>query len=90
MRYPEKRKRVPADNQGEISNMVQLRAIAADGSVRDCEGMLTAELSELLEHTVDLYSRVGFQAPWISYVAVEGPRWKGRKSWGFAASSQLR
>ena len=54
--------------------MMQLLAISADGSAAGYEGVLTAELSEVLQHTVDFYLRVGFEVPWISYLAVEGSR----------------
>lgn len=48
-----------------------LLAISEDGSVPGYDGQRSAELSEVLRHTVDLYSRVGFVAPWISYLAVD-------------------
>jgi [ribosomal protein S5]-alanine N-acetyltransferase len=50
--------------------MVHLLAISSDGSVVGHEGVLASELSEVLQHTVSLYSRVGFEPPWISYLAV--------------------
>jgi RimJ/RimL family protein N-acetyltransferase len=53
---------------------MHLLAISADGSVAGYDGARTAELSEVLQHTVDLYSRVGFEIPWISYLAVDGSR----------------
>ena len=49
--------------------MVQLRAISSDGSVEGYEGDFTPGVLEVLQHTVELYSRVGFEPPWISYLA---------------------
>jgi RimJ/RimL family protein N-acetyltransferase len=51
---------------------MHLLAISEDGSVPGYGGARTAELSDVLRHTADLYSRVGFSAPWISYLAVDG------------------
>jgi len=49
--------------------MLQLRAVEADGSVAGHEGDFSPGVSEVLKHTVELYSRVGFERPWISYLA---------------------
>lgn len=51
---------------------MQLLAISEDGSVPGYNGEWTADLSEVLRHTADFYSRVGFAIPWISYLAVYG------------------
>ena len=49
--------------------IVQLRAVLADGSVTGLEGGLSPGVSEVLRNTVKLYSQVGFEPPWISYLA---------------------
>jgi RimJ/RimL family protein N-acetyltransferase len=51
---------------------MDLLPISEDGSVPGYDGEHTAELSEILQHTVAFYARVGFAAPWISYLAVDG------------------
>jgi [ribosomal protein S5]-alanine N-acetyltransferase len=57
----------------EFLTMLQLLAILEDGSVSGYDDVPTSELSAVLRRTVDLYSRVGFEVPWISYLAVDGP-----------------
>lgn len=55
-------------------NTIDLMPIEADGSVAvDC-AQLPAGLPEILQQTAAFYSRVGFAAPWISYLAMEGTR----------------
>lgn len=51
---------------------MHLLAISEDGSVPGYDGVRTAVLSAVLQHTIDLYSRAGFSVPWISYLAVDG------------------
>ena len=55
-----------------IGRGMRLLAISEDGSVEGYDGEQNAELAEVLTHTIGLYSRVGFEAPWISYLAVDG------------------
>jgi RimJ/RimL family protein N-acetyltransferase len=49
--------------------IVQLRAVSADGSVTGLEGAFSHGVSEVLRNTVKLYAQVGFEPPWISYLA---------------------
>lgn len=49
--------------------MVQLLPIQLDGSVTGHEGGIAPGVSEVLRNTVELYARVGFEPPWISYLA---------------------
>lgn len=52
-----------------VMTMMQLRAVLADGSVKGHEGAFLPGVAEVLRHTVDLYTRIGFDPPWISYLA---------------------
>jgi ribosomal-protein-alanine N-acetyltransferase len=57
-----------------VSAITQLLAVAVDDSVPGYEGTIAPELSDVLRHTRDMYSRIGFEVPWISYLAVNGLR----------------
>ena len=51
--------------------MWQLIAISSAGEPTGFDGDLDAQIAEVLGSTVALYARVGFEPPWISYLAVE-------------------
>ncbi len=51
--------------------MVQLIAVSSAGEPTGYDGDLGEHIAEVLGSTVDLYARVGFEPPWISYLAVE-------------------
>jgi RimJ/RimL family protein N-acetyltransferase len=48
---------------------VRLHPILADGSVTGRSADFSPGVSEVLGHTVKFYSRVGYEPPWISYLA---------------------
>lgn len=51
---------------------LQLTPIARNGSIHVAEGARTELLSAVIEATVALYAREGFEPPWIGYVALQG------------------
>lgn len=51
---------------------MRLLPVSEGGSVPGFSGPQTAELSGILQHTVDFYSQIGFEEPWISYLAIDG------------------
>lgn len=51
---------------------IKLTRIARDGSINVPDGERTELLSAVIEATVALYARKGFEPPWIGYVALQG------------------
>jgi RimJ/RimL family protein N-acetyltransferase len=52
--------------------MINLLPINADGTVAVDDALQPGAATDILEQTAALYARVGFNPPWISYLAVEG------------------
>lgn len=50
---------------------MQFIAIEEDGALSGFDGPRTEVLTEVIAMTLALYSRVGYQPPWTSYLAVE-------------------
>ena len=55
-----------------MTRTVSLVAIESDGALRDRDLVLPDLASELLQATARLYKSVGFEEPWIGYLALEG------------------
>jgi RimJ/RimL family protein N-acetyltransferase len=53
-------------------DMLELLAIEHDGQLRGSVGELGESVRDALAATVDFYGAVGFDEPWISYLAVIG------------------
>jgi RimJ/RimL family protein N-acetyltransferase len=49
--------------------MLQLLPVLSDGSVTGHDDF-SPGVSDVLRHTVKLYSQVGYEPPWISYLAI--------------------
>lgn len=50
---------------------ITLTPIARDGSIRVANGARSELLSAVIEATVALYAREGFEPPWIGYIALQ-------------------
>lgn len=55
-----------------VSAAVSLIPIDRNGTLRGYSGALPAIVGEVVQGTVGLYSIVGFEEPWICYVALAG------------------
>lgn len=51
---------------------IVLTPIARDGSISVAAGARSELLSAVIEATVALYARKGFEPPWIGYIALQG------------------
>ena len=49
---------------------LRLLPVSQDGSVMGHEGDFSSGVAEILRNTVKFYSEIGFEPPWISYLAL--------------------
>lgn len=59
----------PSERQGLMREDVTLIPIDRDGAPRDFAGPISELLGGVLGATAELYASVGFEEPWIGYVA---------------------
>lgn len=55
-----------------MSSTVKILPILRDGCVRDCPAMVPDIAAPALQATVHMYAALGYEEPWIGYLAVDG------------------